>query len=51
MTGLEVLYLTNNQLTELPKEIGHMTGLEVLNLTNNQLTELPKEIQNLLKRL
>ena len=30
MTGLETLYLGENQLTSLPEEIGLMTGLKML---------------------
>ena len=44
MTGLEMLWLNENQLTSLPEEIGLMTGLKMLSLFNNQLTSLPEEI-------
>ncbi len=48
-TGRRSLNLTNQQLTELPKEIGQLTELTYLSLENNQLTELPKEIGQLTK--
>jgi len=44
---LKTLNLNDNELTELPKEIGNLTNLETLNLNDNELTELPKEIGNL----
>jgi len=47
ITSLTSLNIENNQLTELPKEIGNLTRLTSLNIKNNQLTELPKEIGNL----
>ena len=41
---VEVLDLTNNQLTSLPKEIGKMRSLRELRLSKNQLVALPPEI-------
>ena len=41
------LDLLDNNLTELPKEIGNLTNSTVLDLWNNNLIELPKEIGNL----
>ena len=51
--GDTTLRLYNNQLTELPAEIGKLTNLTELYLHANQLTELPAEIGKLtnLKRL
>ena len=37
----------NNELTEIPKEIGNLINLQRLHLYHNKLTEIPKEIGNL----
>ena len=47
LSNLDKLYLNNNQLTSLPKEIGNLTSLQTLYLGDNQLTSLPGEIGNL----
>ncbi|MCB1154781.1 hypothetical protein KDL45_14090, partial [bacterium] len=47
LTTLKGLYLTGNQLTQLPPEIGSLTALEGLNLDGNQLRQLPSEIGSL----
>jgi Leucine-rich repeat (LRR) protein len=44
LTSLRSLNISNNQLTQLPSEIG---GLE---LSNNQLTELPNDLRDGAKR-
>ncbi|MEE9365283.1 MAG: leucine-rich repeat domain-containing protein [Dehalococcoidales bacterium] len=41
------LALDDNQIAELPPEIGNLTKLEFLDLSGNQLTTLPTEIGNL----
>ena len=41
------VYLSYNELIELPKEIGILTNLKSLDLSNNQLKILPEEIGNL----
>ncbi|MEZ2301254.1 MAG: COR domain-containing protein [Microcoleus sp.] len=46
LTNLRVLYLSDNQLTELP-EIAFLTQLQQLSLSNNQLKELPQTIASL----
>ncbi|MCF7799376.1 leucine-rich repeat domain-containing protein [Candidatus Babeliales bacterium] len=46
---IETLYLDNNDLTDLPAEIGKLENLKFLYLSNNKLTKLPKEIGNLKK--
>ena len=38
------LHISNNGITELPKEIGSLTLLQYFNCSHNQITELPKEI-------
>jgi Leucine-rich repeat (LRR) protein len=39
--------MNNNQLKELPKEIGELTNLLYLEIGNNQLSSLPEEIKYL----
>ncbi|MCF7799898.1 hypothetical protein K9L05_03770 [Candidatus Babeliales bacterium] len=43
----KILFLSNNQLSSLPTEIGNLTSLEDLSLFRNQLMSLPVEIGNL----
>jgi Leucine-rich repeat (LRR) protein len=43
------LDLSDNQLSELPPEIGQLTKLTQLDLSGNQLSELPPEIVQLTK--
>ncbi|MCK4935134.1 MAG: leucine-rich repeat domain-containing protein, partial [Simkaniaceae bacterium] len=45
LTNLQELYLTQNQLTELPPAIGLLTNLQQLHLYRNQLTELPETLE------
>ncbi|MEO0526529.1 MAG: leucine-rich repeat domain-containing protein [Bacteroidota bacterium] len=47
LPDLEQLYLSNNSLTYLPKEIADLTELNSLILSDNQLTDLPKELRKL----
>ena len=44
-----MLILVDNQLTNLPVEIGNLTNLTELYLRKNKLTSLPKELENLTK--
>ena len=44
---MEWLVLWDNEMTELPKEVGSLTKLTNFPFSNNQLTYLPKEIGNL----
>jgi Leucine-rich repeat (LRR) protein len=44
---LEQLYLSSNQLSELPDSITRLQNLSILNLSSNQLSELPDSITRL----
>ena len=48
LINLKELDLCDNQLEEIPKEIGSLINLQKLNLYNNQLKEIPKEIGSLI---
>ena len=39
-----MLNLSNNELTEIPKELGNLANLQALNLEGNRLTTVPKEL-------
>jgi Leucine-rich repeat (LRR) protein len=47
---VNIIYLdcSENQLKEIPKEIGNLINLQKFNCFHNQLNELPKEIGNLI---
>ena len=50
LVNLQILYLHNNQLKELPSEIGHLTNLQVLDLHHNQLKELSADLYQKLEQ-
>ena len=41
------LSLKNNNISEIPKEIGNLTNLHDLYLRNNNISEIPKELKHL----
>ena len=43
-----IIHLPNNQIKEVPKEIGRLINLQSLNLYNNQIKKVPKEIGQLI---
>ena len=47
LASLEYLYLTDNDLSSLPREIGGLSNLTHLYLGHNQLVELPPEMGQL----
>jgi internalin A len=44
---LTELDLSDQQITEIPKEIGDLISLQYLGLNNNQIAKLPESIGNL----
>ena len=47
MKNLQMLYLRNNQLNELPAELGLLTNLQEFDLRNNHLRQLPLQLGQL----
>ena len=47
LSNLEVLDVSDNNMTGIPAEIGQLSKLRVLNYANNSITGLPNEISNL----
>lgn len=47
LVGLEVLYLSDNALAAIPKEVGELKALRVLDVSNNTLSYIPEQISQL----
>lgn len=47
LSKLEILNVSNNDMSGIPAEIGQMTKLRVINYANNRITGLPNELGNL----
>ena len=41
------MYLSDNQLTSVPAEIGQLTSLKMLYISDNKLTSVPAAIREL----
>ena len=42
--NIQELVLSNNQTSEIPKEIGQLQNLQEIYLSHNQISEIPKEL-------
>ena len=49
LSNLQILRLSNNNLTSLPDSIVNLSNLQILSLLNNKLTSLPESIATLTK--
>jgi Leucine-rich repeat (LRR) protein len=47
LANLEILDLSDNQMTGIPAEVGQLRKLKILDYSNNQITGLPLELGNL----
>lgn len=47
LQNLQILDISNNQMTGLPAELGHLSHLRILDASNNRLTGLPYELGDL----
>lgn len=45
--NLKALDVSDNEITEIPSEIGKLTKLELLSIRENQIPFLPKALGNL----
>ncbi len=48
LSNLYIFNCSNNNTTEIPREIGNLIDLRQFNCTNNNTTEIPIEICNLI---
>ena len=53
MKNLKHLFLSGNELSDLPRELSNLSNLEILGLTRNSLTTVPAVLDDLpnLKKL
>src|SRR5271165_5939373 len=47
LLNLQVLYLYNNQITEIPATLGNLVNLQEVYLSHNQIKEIPAALSNL----
>lgn len=47
MAKLQILDVSNNNMTGMPAEIGQLSNLQTLNYSNNKITGLPNELSKL----
>ena len=47
LISLEGLYIDNNNLDHIPKDIGHLTNLKKIHINFNKLNHLPKTLNKL----
>jgi len=47
LQDLEVLNMSDNDMTGLPAELGQLKKLRILNVSNNRLTGIPRELGDL----
>ena len=51
MSQLEILDVSDNNMTGMPAEIGQLSKLQTLDYSNNKISGLPNELSNLKNNL